>query len=142
MNFTHVHLTEDQRFELENGYRQDSSKSKAFGKRCHLILLKNKGRTNKDIADILDMNVVTVGSWIKHYKAEGLEGLKTKAGRGRKRILDPETDTEKIKDAVKDERQRLSKAKTILETELRKQFSLKTLKRFLKELTADTNGYA
>ena len=135
-----LNLTEEQRQELEIVYRTNSSR--LFVKRCHLILLKGKGRTNRDIASILDMNENTVGSWIKRYESEGIEGLKTRSGQGRKPILDPKKDAKKVRKAVRKERQRLSKAKDKLEKKLNKKFSIKTLQRFLKNLTAATNGYA
>lgn len=67
----------------------------------------------------------------------GLQGLHTKPGQGRKPILDKEEDGARVKAAVKKERQRLRHAKAGLEGELGKEFSLKTLKRFLKNLSAD-----
>ena len=49
-------------------------------------------------------------------------------------------DEKKVKALVKKERQRLKHAKEDLEKELGKEFSLKTLKRFLKNLSADGNA--
>ena len=49
-------------------------------------------------------------------------------------------DTAKVRQAVQLERQRLSQAKLLVEQELKKEFSLKTLKCFLKKLSAATNG--
>ncbi len=65
-------------------------------------------------------------------------GLSTKAGRGRKPILG-EGDEAKISETVRQGRQRLGQAKEILQKELDKNFSLKTLKRFLKSITAATS---
>jgi len=45
-----------------------------------------------------------------------------------------------VRAAVVAERQRLSQAKLLLEQQLGKEFSLKTLRRFLKKLSAATNG--
>jgi transposase len=67
----------------------------------------------------------------------GIEGLRTAPGRGRKQILNRQTDEQKVRQAVQQERQRLTQAKAALEAELDKQFSTKTLKRFLKKLSAD-----
>ncbi|MFT2011598.1 hypothetical protein ACMA1I_23210 [Pontibacter sp. 13R65] len=50
-------------------------------------------------------------------------------------------DLEQVRQAVVGERQRLGQAKLLLEQQLGKEFSLKTLKRFLKKLSAATNGY-
>jgi hypothetical protein len=44
-----------------------------------------------------------------------------------------------IEEVVKKERQKLSNAKLILEKQLGKSFSLKTLKNFLKTLVGDIN---
>ena len=53
--------------------------------------------------------------------------------------MDKIEDAEKIKEIVKTERQRLKLAKSKLESELNKKFSMKTLHRFLKLLFAPTN---
>ena len=123
---------------LEIGYR--SGASHAFRKRCQVILLKHEGRTSLDVGLITGMDQLSVNSWLGRYESEGISGLHTKAGRGRKPILDGETDRERICNAVKEERQRLGQAKALLEAELGKQFSQKTLRRFLKNLAAATNG--
>lgn len=130
-----IELTEFQRTELEKGYRE--SKSANFSRRCHMVLLKGEGRSADDIASIFDISHQTVNNWVKRYRRSGLEGLQTRPGQGRKPILDIEQDAQKVKQAVQKERQRLSQAKDILEQELDKEFSLLTLKRFLKNLTAD-----
>ena len=131
-----VKLSTDQRAELEGGYRRGRA---TFSRRCHMILLKSENRTSQEIADILGTNHISVNNWVNRYKSEGISGLKTKSGQGRKRILDEEKDKEKVKAAVKKERQRLKHAKEELEKELGKTFSLKTLHRFLKNLSADGN---
>jgi transposase len=87
------------------------------------------------------MNPVTVNNWLNRYQAAGIVGLKTKPGRGRKPLLEPVGDLEQVRQAVMQERQRLSQAKLLLEQQLGKEFSLKTLKRFLKKLSVATNGY-
>jgi transposase len=133
-----VEISEKERKLLEEGYRD--GKSHAFGKNCHLVLLKSEGRRSAEVGQILKMNPVTVNNWLNRYQAEGIAGLHIKAGRGRKRVLDPARDTAQVRRAVQKERQRLSQAKLLLEEELKKEFSLKTLKRFLKKLTADTKG--
>jgi hypothetical protein len=64
--------------------------------------------------------------------------LEIREGRGRPAILQTE-DTSLIKQAVQKHRQRISQAKVELENSLGKEFSQKTLERFLKNLTADIN---
>ena len=131
-----VELSSEDKQVLEEGYR--SGKSHAFRKRCQLVLLKSQGRTSKDVGQIVGMNHISVNNWLSRYQVEGILGLITKPGRGRKPVLDQAQDATKVRKAVEQERQRLSQAKLILETELNKEFSLKTLKRFLKKLNVDT----
>ena len=134
-NFRKILLTEDQRIALVNGYRTGSPG--VFSRRCHIILLKSEGRTSKEIGLILKMDQMKVNSWLNRYESAGLEGLRTKSGRGRKQILDLDTDGAIVRKAIQKERQRLNQAKQVLEVELNKHFSDKTLKRFLKNLSAD-----
>jgi transposase len=127
-----VELTKAQRNELEKGYRAGSSH--AFRVRCQMILLKSERRTAADIADLLGCCEVVVNNWLKRYEAEGIEGLRTKPGRGRKPILDAEKDLPRVKAAVAAHRQRISLAKAELEAELGKSFSSKTLERYIKNM--------
>ena len=130
-----IELSVNQHQELKDGY--ETGKSSAYRKRCHIVLLKSEGRTSLDVGNIVGLHQISVNNWLSRYESEGLSGLKTKPGRGRKAILDKEKDVEKIKEQVKKERQRLKKAKDNIEKDLGKSFSLMTLKRFLKNLSAD-----
>ena len=122
---------------LKQGYSKGSGH--AFRKRCHVVLLKAEGRSSKDIGGIVGMHEVSVNNWLNRYEAEGIAGLSTKAGRGRKPLLDERQDATIVRDMITEERRRLKQAKELLEQKLNKKFSGKTLKRFLKSLTAATN---
>ena len=130
MNLRTIELTSEQHKALKYGY--ENGKSTAYRKRCHLVLLKQEGRTSKDIGKIVGLHQVSVNNWLDRYEAEGISGLKTKLGRGRKPILDQQEDAQKVKQEVQRERQRLKRAKAVLEKDLGKTFSTVTLKRFLK----------
>ena len=137
-----VILTNEQRLELEHGYK--TSISHAFRQRCRMVLLKSSGKLTKDICQFVGINSQNqVNIWIKryqsHYDTIGISVLHNAEGQGRKPIFNSKTESEKIKAVVKQERQKLSNAKEILEKELNKSFNIKTLKNFLKVLTADTN---
>jgi transposase-like protein len=137
-----VILTNEQRLELEHGYRTGDSHS--FRQRCRMVLLKSSGKLTKDICQIVGIHSQNqVNTWIKryqsHYDTVGISVLHNAEGQGRKPIFDSKTESEKIKAVVKQERQKLSNAKEILEKELNKSFNIKTLKNFLKVLTADTH---
>ena len=132
-----IKLSDEQRAALELGYKQGTP---TFSKRCHMVLLKSEGLKSTDVSKILLVNQVTVNKWLMRYEEKGIIGLETQPGQGRKPILNKQADEEKVKAAVKKERQRLKHAKEELEKELGKEFSLKTLKRFLKNLSADGNA--
>jgi transposase len=128
-------LTDAEQSALEQGYKGKGSF--VFSQRCQMLLLKSQGRSSKEIASILGTNLLSVNQWVQRYEKQGIEGLKTKEGQGRKPILDKVQDEALVKAAVKAERQRLKLAKAELEAALGKAFSVRTLKRFLKNLSAD-----
>ena len=130
-------LDDEQRTELENNYR--SGDNYVFRQRCQMLLLKAEGRKSQDIAGILGCCEETINGWLWRYKANGIKGLKTKAGQGRVSILQISTDAETVKLSVAEHRQRISQAQSQLETSLGKRFSEKTLRRFLKNCVADIN---
>lgn len=132
-----VELSKAQRAALEKGYRAGSSH--AFRLRCQMILLKSEQRTAAEIAGILGCCEVVVNNWLKRYESEGIEGLRTRPGRGRKPLLDAEQDLPRVTAAVAANRQRISLAKAELEAELGKTFSTKTLQRYLKNMVLAIN---
>jgi transposase len=133
-----LELSEAQRSELEEGYRE--GKSHAYRQRCQMMVLKSEARSSVEVAEILDCCEVVVNRWMKRYQAEGISGLQTKPGRGRKAILGSVSDTEKIRAVVQENRQRLSVVKAESEEALAKQFSQKTLERHLKKVIAAINA--
>lgn len=128
-------LSEESRQSLEKEYKK--SLSPTFRQRCQTILLKSDGRTSKDVGQIVGMSHVSVNSWLYRYNAEGIEGLKTKSGRGRKAIIDKTLDEASILLAIKSNRQRLQTAKAEWEAISGKSVSRSTLKSFLKVLAED-----
>lgn len=134
-----IQLSEAARHDLERGYK--NTEDAIFSRRCHILLLKSEGYTSQQIADIFKITHQSVNNWVKRYEASGIAGLNTKKGQGRKPILNKEQDEAKIRSAVKNERQRLKLVKSELEEELNKEFSLLTLKRFLKNLSANGNEF-
>ena len=104
-----------------------------------MILLKSDGYSSREIGKILGCCELSVHTWVTRYVQFGIEGLETKAGQGRKAKL-ISADLAIIKESVQEERQRLSQAKLLIETALCKQFSHRTLTRFLKVMTAVTSA--
>jgi transposase len=128
-------LSERQRTELENGFK--TGKSHSYRMRCQCILLKSDNRKSKDVGKIVGMCHVSVNSWLHRYLNEGITGLLTKEGRGRKPKIDKITDKSSILEAIKNNRQRLQTAKSEWESESSKSVSRDTFRRFLKALADD-----
>ena len=131
-------LTCEQRQALESGLKQ--GQSHCFRMRCQSILLKSEGRTSKEVGAITGMSNVSVNSWVKRYKAEGISGLYTQPGRGRKAILNVSADKESILESIKANRQRMRTAKAEWESKSGKTVSDSTFKAFLKSLADDINA--
>lgn len=130
-------LTDAQQAELEKGFRQ--GKTHAFRKRCQLVLLKEEGRSSLAVASIVKMCEMSVNNWLSRYASEGIAGLATKPGRGRKAKLNLVTDSTSVLAAVKANRQRLLAAKAEFESGGGSKVSRETLRRFLKALADDTS---
>ncbi len=124
--------------ELKEGLR--TGKSHAFRTRCQVVLLKAEGRKSKEVAGIVKMCEMSVNNWLQRYRTEGIAGLLTKPGRGRKPLIDRVQDEAEILKSVKANRQRLQTAKAEWEAVSGKQVSNSTLRRFLKALADDTNA--
>lgn len=132
-----IELSGEQRVDLEKGYQV--GESHAFRRRCQMILLKSDGRSSAQVAQILGGCEVVVNNWLKRYEAHGIVGLRTQPGRGRKPILDAQTDLAQIRQAVQDHRQRICMAKAELEEALGKSFCNQTLVRFVKKTLESIN---
>ena len=132
-------LTNQALNELENGLKM--GKSHAFRARCQLILLKSENRKSKEVGEIVKVCEMTVNNWLLRYKNEGIKGLKTKKGRGRKPLLSREVDSVSILKTIKENRQRLKVAKAEWEAESGKSVSRSTFRLFLKALAENTNEF-
>jgi transposase len=136
--FLKIILDDKARAELEDGYR--NSDSHTFRQHCQMVLLKADRCKTKEIAALFGCCEKSVNDWLHRYKQEGINGLRIKPGRGRPAILSEKADATRVREAVTEHRQRVSLAKAELEQQLGKQFSERTLVRFLKNLTADINA--
>ncbi|QQS27520.1 MAG: helix-turn-helix domain-containing protein [Sphingobacteriales bacterium] len=83
-------LSETGRKELETLFKKSDNHS--LRKRCQTILLKAEGRHSKDVGSIVGMCHVSVNSWLKRYKSDGIAGLYIKPGRGKKPLIDKKSD--------------------------------------------------
>lgn len=134
-----IQLEESEKITLQEGHK--NGKTKPFQERCHCLLLSSEGYEVKKLAGIFRVSEISVYSWFRRWEKGGIVGLRDKSGRGRKPILMAE-DLPQIKKQVQENAQRLKIARQKLKAELGREFSTKTLKRFLKSLIADTNAGA
>jgi transposase len=102
--------------------------------RCQIIQLKAQGRSATDIGSIVGMCTNSVHSWVKRYQSEGIHGLLTKEGRGRKKLLQDQPDAPMAIMSLQDHRQSLKAAKAAFEAASGKSTSEHTLRFFLSIL--------
>lgn len=63
-----LELSEDDRLKLEKGYHNGPTHS--FRIRCKSILLKSEGKSAPQIAEMLEVTVPTVYTWVKRYEGK------------------------------------------------------------------------
>lgn len=129
-----IQLTDTDRLELESGFRK--GKSHAFRMRCRAILLKSQGLTSKEVGLQTEMTDISVNSWLKRFQEEGIQGLETRPGRGRKPIMDC-SDEEVVRAAIEKDRQSVKEAKETWQKASGKEASESTFRSFLSALAQD-----
>lgn len=75
-----LELSEVDRLKLEKGYHNGPTHS--FRIRCKSILLKSESKSAPQIAEMLEVTVPTVYTWVKRYEENGIKGLETRPGQG------------------------------------------------------------
>jgi transposase len=126
-------LSEEQRQRLEQWIHSWDT-APVVRLRCQVIQLKAQGRSATDIGSIVGMCTNSVHSWVRRYQSEGICGLLTKAGRGRKKLLQDQADAPMASMALQEHRQSLKAAKAAFEASSGKQVSEDTLRFFLSIL--------
>lgn len=100
-----------------------------------MILLKSEQRTSTEVAEILGCCEMVVNNWLVRYQEEGIEGLQTRAGRGRPPILSQQNPAhvQKVADEIKKHPNSVKTVVAVLEADLNLLMHPETLKRFLKK---------
>lgn len=129
-----IELSAEQRAALEKGYRKGTSH--AFRTRCQMVLLKSERRSSVEVADVLGCCEIVVNNWLRRYEEEGIEGLKTRPGRGRKPKLSTQNPLhlQTVKAEIAKHPQSVKTVIARLDEELDLAMHPDTLKRFLKKL--------
>lgn len=81
-----LELTETERLALEKEFRL--GEKHCFRMRCRAVLLKADGLSSAAAGVQTEMSYVSVNAWVKRFKSEGIDGLNTRSGRGRKPIME------------------------------------------------------
>lgn len=66
-------LTDAQRTEISRRYKQE--KNPRFRERLHCLLLKERGHTNSEVAQMLLVSQDTITDWLNLYEDGGIETL-------------------------------------------------------------------
>ncbi len=131
---TKIELSESERIKLNFGYKEGSSH--CFRMRCKAVLLKSEGLSSEAIGKIVEMTHISVNNWVKRYLLEGISGLETRKGRGRKPIMNC-SDEEAVRKAIENDRQSVNKAREAWQNAVGKEANETTFKRFLSALAQD-----
>ena len=127
-------LSETERRKLLNGYKE--GQTHCYRMRCKVILLKSEGLSSQKIGERVGLTQITVNNWIKRYLHEGMAGLETRKGQGRKPIMGFE-DEAAVRKAIENDRQSVNKAREAWQNAVGKEASESTFKRFLSALAQD-----
>ncbi len=127
----YVKLTPAEVITLEEGYKNVSHHQ--FKSRCHCLLLSHAGHDMVSLKNIFQVSHPTITHWFDRWETAGVVGLRNKPGQGCKPIL-TESDHDLVKSKIRASPQQLRQARLAIKEELQKEFSEKTLRRFLKRL--------
>jgi len=112
--------------------------------RCNIVLLNTSGETVEKIEKLLGCSKTTItyslDRYEYHYEKEGIKCMFNKGGQGRKAALTI-SDTAMVREAVCQERQKVSLAKAIISENKGVELSDYQLRTFLKRLVAVTDEF-
>lgn len=136
----YIELTSEQKVALEVAYK--AGQAHDYRKRCHCILLSAQNWSVKELARFFKVSQISVYKWFNRYESEGLNGLKIRAGRGRKRKLDIDNSdhVQAIKIGLAKENRSIKQLREDLESKLGTSIGDTTLRDFLKDLVTDTDA--
>jgi hypothetical protein len=124
-------LTPDEERTLRDGAQHGPQFQ--FRNRCLCLLLSHQKQPVGWLKDHFQGSRLTIYHWLDAWEKHGLRGLYNQPGQGRKPILTP-ADEALVSQQVAANAQQLKAARQALRQELQREFSHKTLQRFLKSV--------
>ena len=132
-----ANLTPDEVTTLQDGHNHGPQFQ--FRNRCLCILLSHQQQPVKWLKDHFQVSRLTIYNWLDAWEKQGLRGLYNRPGQGRRPILTTR-DKAMVTQHVEQHSQQLKLARQTLRIELNRDFSQKTLSRFLKSVAGDGNA--
>lgn len=135
-------VTLDENNKKEAAFGHVHGEKSRFRRRCHMLLLSNRGKTVNEIASLLEVSRQTVHLCFRLYQNGGIDSLRRKKGGGRPPIIKVENQAEidRIKEIVENHPQQVKAAIPVIEKEFGFSPTVVTLKRFLKKTISATNA--
>lgn len=127
----YVHLEPTEVTTLEEAYKNVAHHQ--FRMRAHCLLLSHQQHNMRALKGIFNVSHATVSNWLTAWETKGIVGLRNQPGQGRKPTL-VAADLPLIRVKVQQNPQDIKAVRDELKAELGREFSAKTLKRFLKSL--------
>jgi len=129
----YIHLEPEEVTTLEEAYKNVAHHQVRM--RAHCLLLSHQQHNMRALKAIFSVSHATVSNWLTAWETKGIVGLRNQPGQGRKPTL-LAADLPLIKVKVQQNPQDIKAVRDELKVELGREFSAKTLKRFLKNLVA------
>jgi transposase len=104
--------------------------------RCRAVLLKSEGLSSARVGAQTGMTLRSVNGWVKRFETEGIKGLHTRPGQGRKPIMGS-SDKDAVRKAIESDRQSVRSAKEAWQKFSGKAAGELTFRRFLSALAQD-----
>lgn len=136
----YIELTAEQKAALELAYKNGTTHD--FRSRCHCILLSAQKWQVKQLSTFFEVTDQSILQWFNRFEAEGIEGLRIRPGRGRKRKLDIDNEdhVKAVKVGLAKENRSIKQLRQDLESKLGTPVGDTTLRDFLKVLVTDTDA--
>ena len=102
-----------------------------------MVLGKADGLSNAAAGERAGQTYQRVMHWVKRFQAEGIGGLRNKPGNGRRRIISTREDKEAVREAIRQHRRSISKARAAREKATGKQIRDGAFRNFLSAMAQD-----